>query len=159
MWMRVCVGRRGRVGEDEEKGTSEERKHAWKTLLCLGWRAMNITVLKWVKMRGFFKFRHKPDDILGNSTQAPNPAGGWSGGEWSRIRSLAQFCHQLGDWQLFEGTPSARKEGCLSDFLCLVIKHTHMWKNINPNFLPDISPLKSWAGGQKERMGTLEDHP
>lgn len=46
MWMRVCVGSRGRDGGDEEEGTSEHRKHFRKVLLCLGGRAMSIIVLK-----------------------------------------------------------------------------------------------------------------
>lgn len=52
MWMRVCVESRSRAGEHEEKGTTEQRKHFWKMLLCLGWRALNtLLALKWVKLR------------------------------------------------------------------------------------------------------------
>lgn len=52
MWMRVCVESRSRAGEHEEEGTTEQRKHFWKMLLCLGWRALNtLLALKWVKLR------------------------------------------------------------------------------------------------------------
>lgn len=34
------------MGGNEEEGTSEQRKHFWKRLLCLGCRAMSIVVLK-----------------------------------------------------------------------------------------------------------------
>lgn len=47
MWMRVCVGKRGRIGEDEEDGTDEGQM-----LLCLGWRSLNICVLRVGKVEG-----------------------------------------------------------------------------------------------------------
>lgn len=125
----VYMGSRSWVGEDEKGGTSEWNGYFWKMLPCLAW--MEVFEYQFCaevgKAEGIdLKFRHKAYGILGNSTKAPDPAG--FRGRGSEIWSLAHFCHHSGEWQLSGGTRSARKEDDLSNFLCLLIKHTHMWK-------------------------------
>lgn len=124
----VYMGSRSWVGEDEKGDTSEWNGYFWKMLPCLAW--MEVFEYQFcaevVKAEGISQVQAQSLWHTWKFNQGLWPCRFQGTGVKNMVPCpfLSPFRRVTAFW----GHQSVRKEDGLSNFLCLLIKHTHMWK-------------------------------